>query len=208
MVLASGAMPLLCHLMTQNPKVTLLRNATWTMSNLCRGKPQPAFDQISMCLPVLAHLLQAADEEVVIDALWAVSYLSDDSGPNNLKIQAVLQAGLGPRLVELLMHKSSAVKTPALRAVGNIVTGDDHQTQAMLNAGVLHPMLSLLGHGKRGIRKEACWAISNITAGSGTMPCACVVAAYVPCVPLADGRVIFVLVGVVLIVCLTVARLD
>ena len=34
------------------------------------------------------------------------------------------------RLVELLLHTSPLVQTPALRAVGNIVTGDDNQTQA------------------------------------------------------------------------------
>ena len=33
------------------------------------------------------------------------------------------------RLVELLIHSSPAVQTPALRTVGNIVTGDDLQTQ-------------------------------------------------------------------------------
>lgn len=50
------------------------------------------------------------------------------SGPNT-KIQAVIESGVCRRLVELLMHPSSAVQTPALRTVGNIVTGDDLQTQ-------------------------------------------------------------------------------
>ncbi len=56
-----------------------------------------------MCLPVLAQLIHANDDEIKTDALWAVSYLSDDSGVNNPKIQAVLAAGMGPHLVELLM---------------------------------------------------------------------------------------------------------
>lgn len=64
--------------------------------------------------------------QVLTDACWALSYLSD--GQND-KIQAVIEAGVCQRLVELLIHTSPAVQTPALRTVGNIVTGDDLQTQ-------------------------------------------------------------------------------
>ena len=122
MVLRAGALPILCQLASATassaaPNLTFLRNVTWTMSNLCRGKPQPAFDTVSMCLPVLATLLYSPDEEVLVDACWALSYLSDDQSPGNPKIQAVLNANLCPRIVELLMHKSTAVKTPALRTV-------------------------------------------------------------------------------------------
>lgn len=51
-------------------------------------------------LPVLRQLIHLNDEEVLTDACWALSYLSD--GPND-KIQAVLEAGVCPRLVELLL---------------------------------------------------------------------------------------------------------
>lgn len=100
---------------------------------------------------------------MLIDACWAISYLSDGS---NDKIQAVIEAGIPRRLVELLMHASTSVQTPALRSVGNIVTGDDVQTQVIINAGALPCLLHLLSSNKDGIRKEACWTISNITAGN------------------------------------------
>ena len=112
---------------------------------------------------MLAKLVYSLDDEVLIDACWAISYLSDGA---NDKIQAVIEAGIPRRLVELLTHASTSVQTPALRSVGNIVTGDDVQTQIIINCSALTALLHLLGSSKDGIRKEACWTISNITAGN------------------------------------------
>ncbi|KAJ3292379.1 Importin alpha subunit (Karyopherin alpha subunit) (Serine-rich RNA polymerase I suppressor protein) [Blyttiomyces sp. JEL0837] len=166
-VLAAQALPPLIQILHDSTnKVSMLRNATWTLSNFCRGKnPQPDWNTIQPALPVLARLIYANDEEVLTDACWAISYLSDGS---NEKIQAVIESGVCRRLVELLQHPSIAVQTPALRAVGNIVTGDDVQTQIIINSGALPNLLGLLSSPKEGIRKEACWTISNITAGNAS----------------------------------------
>ncbi|XP_074590132.1 importin subunit alpha-1b-like [Curcuma longa] len=163
-VLANGALfPLLLQL-NEHAKLSMLRNATWTLSNFCRGKPQPDFENVKAALPVLERLIHSNDEEVLTDACWALSYLSDGS---NEKIQAVLEAGVCPRLVELLLHPSPSVLIPALRTVGNIVTGDDVQTQYVINQNALPCLLNLLTHNhKKSIKKEACWTISNITAGN------------------------------------------
>lgn len=56
--------------------------------------------------------------------------------------------------------------TPALRTVGNIVTGNDRQTQIMLNSLVLPALDFLLRNERETIRKETCWTLSNITAGT------------------------------------------
>ncbi|KAI8842417.1 armadillo-type protein [Chytriomyces cf. hyalinus JEL632] len=164
-VLRAGALqPLLEILNESNNKISMLRNATWTLSNFCRGKnPQPEWTSIAAALPALARLIYANDDEVLTDACWAISYLSDGS---NEKIQAVIETGVCRRLVELLQHSSATVQTPALRSIGNIVTGDDIQTQVVINAGCLTNLLGLLNSPKEGIRKEACWTISNITAGN------------------------------------------
>lgn len=56
-------------------------------------------------------------------------------------------------------------QTPALRAIGNIVTGTDEQTQVVIDAGALAIFPSLLTNSKTNIQKEATWTMSNITAG-------------------------------------------
>lgn len=66
----------------------------------------------------------------------------------------------------LSRHESHNIVKAALRAVGNIVTGDDIQTQVILNSGALPHILHLLSSEKESIRKEASWTISNITAGN------------------------------------------
>ncbi|ESN95565.1 hypothetical protein HELRODRAFT_179343 [Helobdella robusta] len=163
-VIMEGILYHLLHLLGTTTKMSMLRNAVWCLSNLCRGKnPPPDFTKVSTALPLLARLLFNTDHDVLADACWALSYLSD--GPNE-KIQAVIEAGVVRRLVELLAHTSQGVVSAALRAVGNIVTGDDVQTQLVLNCSVLPSLIHLLGSSKESIRKEVCWTISNITAGN------------------------------------------
>ena len=163
LVLDSGALAPLLRRLVPDAKLGFIRNATWTLSNFCRGKPVPDFGKVRDALPTLAALIYAQDKDVLTDALWALSYLSDG---DHERLAAVLEAGVVKRVVELLTHPQLVVKTPALRTVGNIVTGDDLQTQAVIQAGALPSLLKLLMSEKKAVKKEACWTISNIMAGS------------------------------------------
>ena len=85
-----------------------------------------SFTQILSCIPVLAKLLDHQDTDVLTHTCWATAFIAD--GPN-IRIQKIVDGGLVQKLVELMMHDDMNVRTPALRAVGNILTGDDSQTQ-------------------------------------------------------------------------------
>ena len=80
-------------------KISLLRNAVWTLSNCCRGKPPPELDLVRPALPALAKTLWETDTEVLGDACWALSYVSDGSDD---RLQAVIDAGVLTQIVRPL----------------------------------------------------------------------------------------------------------
>jgi len=164
LVIKLGVVEPLLQFISPEIPMSFLRNVTWVIVNLCRSKdPPPPEDTIRQLLPALAYLIQHTDTNILVDTVWAISYLTDAG--NNI-IQMVIDAGFVPYLVPLLGHQEVKVVTAALRAVGNIVTGTDEQTQVVLNHDALKYFHSLLNHPKQKINKEAVWFLSNITAGT------------------------------------------
>ncbi|XP_037959974.1 importin subunit alpha [Teleopsis dalmanni] len=163
-VINHNVIPGILQLITMDTPLSFLRNIVWLMSNLCRNKnPSPPFGQIQILLPMLSQLLCTNDMQVLADACWALSYVTDDE---NYKIQAVVETGAVPRLVTMLASEEPSIIVPALRTVGNIVTGTDSQTDHVIEAGGLPKLAALLRHNKSNIVKEAAWTVSNITAGN------------------------------------------
>eukprot|EP01038_Epipyxis_sp_PR26KG_P012354 gene12354-16568_t len=163
-VLSNGALePLLANI-NHPASLSLLKNCTWSLSNMCRGKPQVPLQMIRPALPILSNLiLQNVDQEIVIDATWALSYISDGE---DKRIQAVVELGVVPHFINMLTSGKIPLIVPALRTLGNIVSGNDSQTQTVLDANVLAAIVPLFGCSKKNIRKEACWMLSNIAAGN------------------------------------------
>lgn len=155
--------PLLSFIKPDIP-ISFLRNVTWVIVNLCRNKdPPPPAATIHEILPALNVLIHHTDTNILVDTVWAISYLTDGG---NDQIQMVIDSGVVPKLIPLLGNSEVKVQTAALRAVGNIVTGSDEQTQVVLNYDALSYFPALLSHPKEKIRKEAVWFLSNITAGN------------------------------------------
>jgi len=162
-ILQLQVIPYLIQLTGVGVPQPLRKNAVWTISNLCRGRPAPVFSFIRITIPYLVQLLHDPDSNIVGDALWALSYITDG---DNERIEEVLKFPVAEIVVPLLLHKLSTVYAPALRVVGNISTGEDRHTQAILDAGVIPRLRVLLEGNSKGIIREVCWALSNITAGT------------------------------------------
>jgi len=168
MVIDNGIVePMINVLSKENCKESLRKNGIWTLSNLCRNKnPLVDLAKIKPLLPIFRKEIEQNkrnENETLIDACWAISYLTD--GPNERIAEMIKSLNLND-IVELLKHPSSKVVVPCLRTVANIVSGDDVQTQAILDCGLLPTLSDLIKSPKDTIRKEVCWSLSNITAGT------------------------------------------
>jgi hypothetical protein len=79
LVIKEGAIEPISQILDRaQPGSSFVRNASWTLSNLCRGRPAPDFLKVHRAISSLAKVLIENDvEDILIDVCWAMSYLSD-----------------------------------------------------------------------------------------------------------------------------------
>ncbi|CAD8215040.1 unnamed protein product [Paramecium octaurelia] len=109
-------------------------------------------------------LFSVEDETQIMYACWGLNYLSNnDDGQQYFSIKpAVVQ-----KLTLLLNSQNESLIIPALKTIGNILTGNDVQKAKVLNTGVLKPFEMLLSQNySEVIQREVCWSFSNIVAGT------------------------------------------
>jgi hypothetical protein len=126
-VINAGAVwPITQLLDTAPPKSTFVRNASWCLSNLCRGKPAPKFERIAPAIPSLAKVfIEHSDEDIIHDICWAFSHLTD---MGQQTIPFLIEQNVLQKLIKLVEHTSITFSIPCLRILGNILTGDEMQT--------------------------------------------------------------------------------
>lgn len=142
------------------------RNLVWAMAQIFRGGIDTLNNfLLHAALRGLCFLLYLSDTEVQINAAWAIAYMADHN-LNGAQIDAVLDTpGLLNRLILLL--KGARTMRAALRALGNIVVGNDIQTQEVLNAGLIPNLMDLFQmNAPINQLREIVWIMSNIAAGS------------------------------------------
>ncbi len=76
MILKTGALEQLIKIANSSKDKLMIRQISWTISNLCRGSPIPKYDLIKNGIICLCHIVKndMLDRENLIDSLWAISY--------------------------------------------------------------------------------------------------------------------------------------
>ncbi|CAD8085194.1 unnamed protein product [Paramecium primaurelia] len=146
----------------KNTKSELIKTIVWALSNLAKGKPTTKF-RIRELIQILSEIIISTnDEEQLIDSSWSLSYLIQ----NIYEIDMQIDKRLIKKLKLLLNSTKHTLIIPALKNIGNILSGNDEQTNQVLQAGVLQSFEILLQHKRKSIRREVYWSLSNIVAGT------------------------------------------
>jgi len=90
----------------------------------------------------------------------------DDDNKKTAENAKVTQARIANSAKMAQLKMNSAVYRPALRMIGNLLSGDDFVTQTVLEAGYMEVIYPFLTHFTACTRKEMMWSLSNIMAGS------------------------------------------
>jgi len=145
----------------------LIKNGTWALQNLCRGKPKPPFYAVKDTIPVFARVIMSQEDvDTLADAAIALSYLSDGAESSE-KAQMVFDTGVVPFLVRFLGHRYPLLANSCMKTIGNVLTGPNELTNIVLEIpGIIEGIFGLLGNCKKVIRREAAWILSNIAAGT------------------------------------------
>ncbi|KAL4720560.1 hypothetical protein ACJJTC_013576 [Scirpophaga incertulas] len=127
-VIDGGAVPKLVTLLSRGGTVgeqsawgTREHSRRWCRAEGLQTKtPLVNFDLVAPALPTVSELLELSDQDV-LGGYMLGSLLPDRLDPTNVLKQFKEQTNYSQRLINLLDHKTPAVKTPALRAVGNML---------------------------------------------------------------------------------------
>jgi importin subunit alpha-1 len=129
----------------QSPGISLAlrRNVMWAISNLCCSEAMIAsLTFVEAAIPAAIVLTRFPDEEVAADAMWTLAHISD--GSHYFHIDSVINYGALPTVIR---HLPGALEVPALRILGNMVSGSDKHTTLVIEHGAIPALLTTLqGH--------------------------------------------------------------
>ena len=90
-------------LLNQNLELSVLRNLSLLLSNICRHKPSPALTTVQPMLSLVYRLINfpITDEILLINTCWLCFHFTS---MDNIPIDSFLAANIVPKIIELLSN--------------------------------------------------------------------------------------------------------
>jgi len=162
LLLQEGIMEPLLRMIENSASVDILRVASWTLKQLCRGKP---FDHAisNSCLKVLARPLDidTTNTETLCSICWTLNHIL--IGFDEMDTQVTEKRFLAP-LLKRLPSLPHHVQLPALKSLHLISSACDELVQSIINADGVDYISKALHSPLVANQELACNTISNILA--------------------------------------------
>jgi len=170
-ILKSNVLAPLIEIVDKSGDEKVIKHGIWALSNLARGSPLPKFELVKSTIPIFSKVLQETDDlQTLVDAAWAMVYLSDGKNDSKNRVDLVLETKICHGLVRhISMDQRLSALVPVLRILGNLLSGTEDQTSEVLSEvpDVVNKLVELAtSHPNRTVVRESCWCLSNIAAGN------------------------------------------
>ncbi len=167
LILHAGALPAIVTMVrsvAQNPQqLNLLRLGSWTLGNLCKGKPAPPFELICPIFSCFEYILEVADDA---DTIKNISWTLNELTSTHQCRKALIKTSCLSRLLNKL-ELSSSIYLDVFRICGNLASGSDAQTTAVLNSSFLRIASETFQQVPEDkLLKEICFTLSNLAVTS------------------------------------------
>ena len=148
---------------------------TETLELLLSGDPSPNLDEVPINMDILSQLLsagQAGDEKMLRYACSVLSYICRTQ--NSMHLNAMIEAGLFPRLLRLSSNLSPEVQVLVLPTIRSLVRQNDSLIAAAIDRNEFISFIACMHSPIEEVRTEACEVIICILNGADEEVAMCV----------------------------------
>lgn len=161
-VLQEGFLGPFLSLVNDSASISLLKSITLVLFEFTvHFKHVRSFDVNGGILTAIRWLLNHNHVQILENTLKVIGRLTKGAD-----CPVKIDWGLIPKLISLLEHPQGNIKDATLRALGNIVAGNEDLAQVVLDHQVLLYLPDLMSHPDTEVRMNALAFLSNLAAGN------------------------------------------
>ncbi|KII61914.1 Importin subunit alpha-5 [Thelohanellus kitauei] len=140
-----------------------MKKLSWMLINICRKKDvELPIEYVRQIIPILEVLMAHKNEDILLNALWAITHLTISSTDH---VSFLIASGIVDK-VYMFLGVSHELTINTLRVLGNIAAREEKHTQFLLDHGILSHLQPMLTTTNQEVKKQIYFILSNIAAGT------------------------------------------